>query len=310
MKYWITTHWPPWENVPPTHSPYGVWIQDKKEHLINRVSPGDPVLIYETRNGRTQVRDLANGSTQQIACRRGREGIIALLEVTGPAERLNDSHEEHYTNGLKAWWRYCAPTKPINSAGFIPREVVNTALGYARNNVFRGFGDEHSGLKEVTPAVFNHLLQLFTSSSKEHDKTEIIRYSGSRYGGGGEGPVHRALKDCIAADPEAILGEPGLTLYCKEFSFPTGDRVDVLLQDRFGRFVAVEVEVCCDVLELAGPLQCMKYRAMISYLFRRPLEEVRCFLVAHSIHNDVCDRCSSHSIEMRVIPADHGALGG
>jgi hypothetical protein len=306
MKYWITTHWPPREDLPPTHPPYGVWVQDKKEHLINRVSPGDPVFIYETRNGRTQVRDFANGSTQEIACRRGREGIIALVEVTGPAERLNDSHEERYTDGSKAWWRYCSPTRPINSGGFIPREFVNAALGYAKNNVLRGFGDEHSGLKEVTPGVFNNLLQLFTTSSKEHDRTEIVRSSRSRYGGGGEGPVHRALKDHIAADPETVLGEPGLTLYRKEFSFPTGDRIDVLLQDRFGRFVAVEVEVCCDIVELAGPLQCMKYRAMISYLFRRPLEEVRCFLVAHSIHDDICNRCSTHDIETKIISAKQG----
>jgi hypothetical protein len=185
MKYWITTHWPPRGDAPSTYVPYGVWVQDKKEHLINRVSPGDPVFIYETRKGRTKVRNFADGSTQEIACRRGREGIVALVEVIGPAERLNDSVEEHYTNGSKAWWRYCAPTQPVNSAGFIPRELVNSALGYARNNVFRGFGDEHSGLKEVTPAVFNDLLQLFTASSKEHDRKEIIRYSGSRYGGGG-----------------------------------------------------------------------------------------------------------------------------
>ena len=178
MKYWLTTHWPPREDVPSTQSPYGVWVQNKKEHLINRVSPGDLVLIYETRNGRTQVRDFANGSTQEIACRPGRAGIVALVEVTGRAERLNESFEEHYTNGSKAWWRYCAPTQPINSAGFIPREVVNTILGYARNNVFRGFGDGHSGLKEITSVVFNNLLQLFTTSATQHDKTEIVTVAG------------------------------------------------------------------------------------------------------------------------------------
>jgi hypothetical protein len=46
----------------------------------------------------------------------------------------------------------------------------------------------------------------------------------------------------------------------------------------------------------------MKYRAMLSYFFNRPLEEVRCILVAHSIHADVCGRCAVHSIDTKRVP--------
>jgi hypothetical protein len=304
MRYWITTHWPPREDVPIGRPSYGVWVQDKKEHLINRVSPGDPVFVYETRNGRTEVRTFANGSIQQVRCRRGREGIVGLIEVIGPAEQVNDSYEERYTNGSKAWWRYCAPTRSINSGGFIPRQLVNAALGYSTNNVFRGFGDEHSGLKEITPEVFGQLLQLFTASVDEADKTQAILLGKPRYSSGGEGPIHRALKDRIAANPAILLEEPGLSLYRKEFSLPTGDRIDILLQDRFGRLVAVEVEVSCDVSELAGPLQCMKYRAMLSYLFQRPLEEIRSILVAHSIDTELCGRCNAHAIETKTVSTE------
>jgi len=62
------------------------------------------------------------------------------------------------------------------------------------------------------------------------------------------------------------------------------------------------VEVDCYADELAGPLQCMKYRAMISYFFDRPLEETRCILAAHSIHTNVVNRCAHHSIEVKYVP--------
>ena len=51
-----------------------------------------------------------------------------------------------------------------------------------------------------------------------------------------------------------------------------------MLEDAFDRFVVVEVEVRCEASEIVGPLQCMKYRAMLSYFFNRPIEEVRCIL--------------------------------
>jgi hypothetical protein len=87
-----------------------------------------------------------------------------------------------------------------------------------------------------------------------------------------------------------------------EWEFETGDRADVVLKDRFDRFVAVEVEVDCDASERIGPLQCMKYRAMLSYYFDRPLEEVRCILAAHSIHSGVAQRCAQHAIQTSAVP--------
>ena len=75
-----------------------------------------------------------------------------------------------------------------------------------------------------------------------------------------------------------------------------------MLIDGFGRFVVVEVEVDCDRQELIGPLQCMKYRAMLSYLFRRNPSEVRALLVAHSIHQDVIDWSREYQIECHACP--------
>lgn len=114
--------------------------------------------------------------------------------------------------------------------------------------------------------------------------------------------MHRALKERIAADPSGVLGELGLRLEKVEFPFGcTGDRIDVLLRDQDKRYVAVEVEVDCDRNHLAGALQCMKYRAMLAYYFERPLEEVRCILVAHDIASEVKTRCAAFEIETALV---------
>jgi hypothetical protein len=301
MAYWVTTHWPRQEDQSVDVPRYGVWVQENKRHLIDRVRPGDLVFIYETQSGRTIVRTYADGTTTRIPRRRGSEGIVALVGVSEPAYQPEDSEPEQYTDGSKAWWRYCAPTRSINSAGFIPRSEVNALFGYSENNVFRGFGDEHSGLKEIQEELFGRLLDRFSISTENNEKEHIARAPNPRFGPGGEGPEHLALKHRIADDPAGVLGEAGLRLWAMEWPLPTSDRIDLVLKDRFDRFVAVEAEVDCEASELAGPLQCMKYRAMLSYFFDRPLEEIRSVLVAHSIHAKVCSRCEEHSIVTRTV---------
>jgi hypothetical protein len=301
MAYWLTTHWPHTQDQPIDKPRKGVWVQDSKRHLIDRVSTNDLVFIYESRSGPTVVRTYVDGSTKHIARRRGREGIVALVQVTDVASEPDDSQPERFADGRKAWWRYCAPTRSVNSAGFMPRQKLNSLLGYARNYVFRGFGEEHSGLKEISSDLFHRLLPEFESAALEDERKRLRRAVGHRFGGGGEGPEHKALKMRIANDPAGLLGELGLRLWKVEWPLPTGDQIDLVLKDAFGRFVAVEVEVHCGESELVGPLQCMKYRALLSYFFNRPLSEVRCILVAHSLHSDVCARCAAHFIQTKTV---------
>ena len=174
-------------------------------------------------------------------------------------------------------------------------------LGYSGQYVFRGFGDGHSGLKKIPDEVFNRIREAFTASSRKGEEIRVALAMAGGFGGGGEGPEHLALKKRIAADPARILNEPGLKLWNEEWLLPTMDRIDLVLKDSLDRFVAVEVEVDCGATEIAGPLQCMKYRAMLSYFFGRPVEEVRCVLAAHSIHADVRRRCTDHSIETKTV---------
>jgi hypothetical protein len=200
------------------------------------------------------------------------------------------------------WWRYYAPTRSANSAGFLPRQQVARFFDFADNYLFRGFGDRHSGLKQITEEVFNCIRDAYIASAGTDEDVHVEQARGARFAGGGEGPEHKALKKRIAADPAGVLGEPGLLLWSEEWNdLPTGDRIDLVLKDALDRFVAVEVEVDCDAREMAGPLQCAKYRAMLSYFFDRPIEEVRSILVAHSIHPELHARCRKYAIDARTI---------
>jgi RecB family endonuclease NucS len=176
-------------------------------------------------------------------------------------------------------------------------------MGFDSNYVFRGFGEANSGVREISQEMFENLRAEFIRTAEIAEERLVRRAGSVTRGGSGEGPEHLALKTQIAADPSGVLGEGGLTLWNVEWPFiETGDRIDIVLKDALGRFVAVEVEVDCDECERTGPLQCAKYRAMLSYFFNRPVEEVRCILVAHSIHDDLAARCTRYRIETRVVP--------
>ncbi len=296
MRYWITTHWPPRDGTPEEQWHRGVWVPDGKQNIIHPMAAGDCVFIYEATQGRTLIRKYEDGTETRVACQKGRGQIIALARVADKPYELEDSQTEEYADGSKIWWRYFAPTETVNSAGSISRRQAATILGYSEDYTFRGFGDGQSGLKQIDGDVFEQLKAVFDRSVEEQEIEQNNR-AGHARGPGGEGPAHLALKQRIAANPARILDEPGLKLVQIEWSFPTGDRIDVLLKDRYGRFVAVEVEVDCDERELIGPLQCMKYRAMLAYYFNRPLDEFRTILVAHSIHGNVRLRCNRHNVE-------------
>lgn len=219
-----------------------------------------------------------------------------LAEVTNPPIEYPDSEEERYTNGDTKWWRWYAATRLVNKAGFISRGAVNKLLGYKPNYVMKGFGTRKSGLKEITEAEHQAILSSFLRS---HSKADIkLLERDDNWGAGGEGPVHLALKKWVADHPEDALGEPGVKTIEVEYQFgSTGDRIDVLLQDSLGRYIAVEIEPACDKNHDSGPLQCMKYRSLLAYRMARNIQEVRTCLIAHSIHPQVASKAQRYGIE-------------
>jgi len=194
----------------------------------------------------------------------------------------------------------------INSNGFIDRRSLAKILGYKVNYPFRGFGDQKSGVKKLSVDEFASIHSAFLSSQRTV-KTVLQRKQSPRGQGGGEGPLHKSLKEFIAAQPDVALKEEGLETIQVEYPFLTGDRIDVLLQDKNGRLVTVEVEIDCDHSEIAGPLQCMKYRSLIAYLSEIRVAEVRTMLVARSVASSVKKRCRDYEIQVVEIPKWPGA---
>lgn len=300
MNYWLTTHWPPREGEDDTAPRYGVWVPHDKKSVVAEMDAGDLVFIYESLSGKTWV---GAGATPEVRCKRGRGGIVTLARVLARPGEREDSSWEKFTDGTKRWWRYMAPTEAINSSGFVARRDVSVAIRYSPDFNFHGFGDQHSGIKRLTSEEFERLLALFRESSVKKDAAAARRaFRGGRGGPGGEGEEHLRLKNAVADNPSVLLREEGLTLYGKEWKFPTADQADVVLLDRFGQYVAVEVEVDCDDTEVVGPLQSMKYRAMLAYLFDRPYVELRSMLVAYTIHPEVRSQCERHGIRCHEVP--------
>jgi hypothetical protein len=301
MNYWITTHWPPRKGEE-RFSNTGAWVQNGKQAVLAEMQPGDMLFIYEHASGKTVLITTAGGRQQRVGRQRGKQGVVALAEITTAPSELPESGYDYYTDGSRAWWRYKADARVINSTGFIPRQGLARLLGYSADYAFKGFGHKNSGVRRLSPEEYNAIHSTFVDSQGDI----AFALAGSRsvgpFGGTGEGPIHKSLKEYIAAHPERAFGESGLRTLEIEYPFKTGDKIDVLLQDQDGRLVTVEVEVDCDDTEVAGPLQCMKYRAMIAYLLERRVPEVRTVLAARSMASTIKKRCSDYDIEVLEIP--------
>lgn len=300
MRYWLTVHWPP--RLDEQDGPLGVWLQDGKVQVADGMDVGDLVFIYQTADGPTAIETHPDGTTSRAPRGKGRSGVHRLARIVAKPVEHEECRREKYTDGKERWWRYLAVAEPINSSGYVPRPEVARMIGYSENYAFLGFGGG-SGLKQLSEGEFHQLRERFLGSTEVPDtKTREVVTKRTRFGPGGEGPAHLALKQAIARDPSRLLGEPGLTLWELEYLLPTADKVDIVLKDQFGRFVAVEIEVDCDAEELVGPLQCMKYRALVSYLHDRKPGEVRTILVAHTIDRAVAATCKRFDIQCCTVP--------
>lgn len=87
-----------------------------------------------------------------------------------------------------------------------------------------------------------------------------------------------------------------------EYEFVKNDRADLVLEDRFGRYVGVEVEVDVVAGDLCGVLQSVKYSRMYAVACSRDFEEVRAFLVAHTIPAEVKQVCRRYEVEFFEVP--------
>jgi hypothetical protein len=301
MRFWMTTHWPPRERESAAAGDSGVWVPDGREAAGANISPDDKVVVYESRSGPPIIQHHPDGSTTRIKCQIGHEGIIHYGTITERLSALGESQPEEYANGRTLWWRWFASVKVHSRSGFVSRPDLLAILGYKSTYNLHGFGSHHSGLREITGKQYTDIVEKFHSTRP----LQLPKYPIPRAGsptGGGEGPVHKALKEYVAADPSAALGEPGLRTIQMEYPFPTGDRADIVLADQYERVVAVEIEPAVTDSEIVGPLQSIKYRYMLELVCDRASGDSRALLVAHSISEKMQERCRRYGVQCIEVP--------
>ena len=125
--------------------------------------------------------------------------------------------------------------------------------------------------------------------------------------GGGEGPIHRAIKEFIFRQPDVALSSIGgapFTARKLEWVFATGDRVDVVLTDCCGKVVLVEVKPD-EVDDARAPFaQAAKYRVLWNILEERAAVEIRCVVAATRISDALAKSMwRDHDVESVVVRA-------
>ncbi len=297
MQHWITTQWPARGDDEMIGTNWHIWLPDGREHAAEGIAKGDIVFIYKSRTGRTRVDRHPDGTTTKIKCQIGPEAIIAICEVTGPVYEIESSEREDYVDGSSTWWRWGIPLLTLTTSGSVPRLEMNRILDYSPDYNLRGFGIAHSGLRDISGIQSDELIQLFNNRAKSLPVHKGTGRTGHKTPGGGEGPEHKALKEYVAADPAKALGENGLITENVEYQFPTGDRADIVLRDKYGRIIGLEVEVDVSDGQIDGLLQAIKYRRMMELVDNCNPGDSRSMLVAYTISDAMKRQSEKYGIE-------------
>lgn len=263
-------------------------------------------MIYQSETGRSErVKNVKGGEEIILHRSGGKRGIIAIARVTSGLKQRSGVPQSRYTDGSTIWWCWRAMATPISTNGYAALEEVNRVLHFSPNYNLRAFGDYKSGLKKIEADQFFELRDIFLQHPraippviKPKSKVARVFHRGEEV----ESEAHRVLKEFVAANPSAALGEPGLKTIAIEYDkFRTGDRADIVLEDSNGRIIGLEIEVSATREQLEGFLQAIKYRYMLAPLFARLNYETRAFLVAHSIADEIKDICDRYEVEHFIV---------
>ena len=209
---------------------------------------------------------------------------------------LKDAKPSKYVDETEIWWRWRAKLELLSRSGFVPRSEINKILGYKSKNYFRGFGDKKSGLKNIGKDEFETLVEIFRGNIVSHPITVSVAPPVFSKYSGGESEAHYNLKKYVAANPEVVLSEDGISTFEVEYSFPTMDRADIMLIDLHGRIIGVEIEVSVNDGQYEGLLQAIKYRFMGELMTNRKPGDSRAVLIAYSISQNMKLLCSEYNI--------------
>jgi hypothetical protein len=295
IRYWFTTHWPLTNEHKGEHH-RNVYLQSGRQSVAQNMSPGDKVLIYESKTGPTIVEEFADGTRRRIAQGNGRSGIVTVAEIAEPLSRRPGSEGvAKYADGTEMNWAWKATTRHHVSNGFVAKPEVLRVLEYAPSYAMRGIGPMNSGLREISQSQYEDLLRMFVGSTQAKGTAPGGEEPPPGYGGP-EGIDHRTLKEYVAACPSIALNEDRITTLKMEYSFRSGDRADVVLKDETGRFIGVEVEISQSDKQTEGLLQAIKYRHMVAVTEGVTFEECRAVLIAYSLSNRIKELCHRYDV--------------
>lgn len=166
---------------------------------------------------------------------------------------LGNAHRDH------TYWRADLPLYPDEQAGY-----------------FR-WGDEPVGLTDQPRRVFE--VDNFSTIAVPAPPGQHV----GGYGPGGESAAHRLLKLYVASHP-LEFGLSAAAVPHVEYSFATGDRVDVMFTNHIPDRTVVEVEVQGEHEICVGIHQAIKYRSLAAADAGYPLltSRVRSLVVAYS----------------------------
>lgn len=120
-----------------------------------------------------------------------------------------------------------------------------------------------------------------------------------------ESDEHKLVKLLVKEFSDEVLGVK-LASVSEEYTFQTGDRVDLIMKDETGRLVAVEAEVeINDGKDLAGLLQAVKYKHMLEVERAKPFSTYRTVLVAFQVHENVRKRAELYGVEVFEIDKNY-----
>lgn len=124
-----------------------------------------------------------------------------------------------------------------------------------------------------------------------------------KYGRGGEGKEHKALKEWIAKHPE-IIGLSDVVDVTLEQAFISGDSADLVFRHSSGKHTVVEIET---TTPLPGAHQAIKYRVLLAAERGLPLDttEIDAVLVAWSIPLSVQQFCQKYNIHFYEYMLDY-----
>jgi hypothetical protein len=304
VRYWISAQSPPLKGSPAQRLDC-LWLAEGREAAGFELEPGDLVLVYQSKSGRAVRRRSADGAEEWVQTIEGHQGIAAVAEVEERVTRDARIGKTEYIDGTELCWCWRAPINAFSTDGYVPLLDVNGILGFKSTYNFGGFAYRNSGLRQIEADQYWSLVEIFRSNAKGGRPVgDSIRSSHPRSACGQrqELEAHRLLVEYVAADPTFALREAGLETLSVAHQLPAGESADLVLGDRAGAVVAVQVDAEED--RLATVAHASIRRAMLELEMQRGSGQSRVFVVAHSVSPEMRELYASYGIECFAIDED------